>query len=89
MKQLTLLSTLVFLFTACGESPSRLKDKCTGVLNDPAMSQYYELSYLDGLRENINSCNGDTDCLQSNYELLLDKLATAEAEIALEESQKL
>ena len=86
MKKLITLSLLAILVTACGENASRLREKCTKLLNDPAMSEYYEQSYIDGLRVNVEICKEDADCLQSNYELILDKLATAKTEIAIHEA---
>jgi uncharacterized protein len=86
MKQLITLSLLAILLTACGESASDLKTKCSELLDEPAMSRYYEQSYIDGLRESIDGCSDNTDCLQASYDLILDKLATAETEIAIEEA---
>jgi hypothetical protein len=86
MKKLITLSLLAATLAACGENASGLRDKCTRLLDDPAMSEYYEQNYIDGLRMNVESCKDDADCLQTNYDLILDKVATAQTELAIHEA---
>lgn len=89
MKKTLIILTIAFI-SSCGpkkeDQVNEIKNQCTELLNDPVMEQYYKKAYIDGWRENLESCKDDLKMLETCKEKILDNWSEAKAEI---ETQKM
>jgi hypothetical protein len=82
MKKLTIITALILC--SCGPSTSDLERQGEQLLNDPVMSEYYTPAYLKGLRQVFENARGNKGMLEDVVDLILEKNAEAEAEIAVQ-----
>lgn len=84
MKKLTIITAGILILSACGPSAEDLRKRCNNLLEYPEVSAYYPDPLIQGWKQGVVDCADDVECLNKAYELLLDKAATAKAEIEIQ-----